>query len=214
MDDDRPQTRAEELANAASHAAGVVLAAAAAPWLFEVGQRQGGTLGQFAVALFLATMALQYGVSALYHALPHGQTKRWAMSADHATIYLFIAGSATPFTLGSLGGDAGALTSALVWTVALAGAWLKFKRRLMNLKLSTALYIGFGCAVFALAWPNLSQIDGTSLAWLFGGAAAYIVGAGFFMFDGSLRFGHFVWHLFALAGSGCHVCAAVWPSLG
>jgi hemolysin III len=40
-----------------------------------------------------------------------------------------------------------------------------------------------------------------------------MVGAGFFVFDASLRFGHFIWHLFALAGSSCHVCAAIWPSI-
>jgi hemolysin III len=213
---ERPQTRSEEMANAISHGAGVLLALAAAPWLIDAAQRQSGALGRTAVIVFIATMALQYGVSAVYHALPAGRAKRWAMSVDHATIYLFIAGSAMPFTLGSIGGtdvETGALSSALVWGVALAGAWLKLRRRLMDLKLSTALYVVFGCAVAALAWPTLRELDITSLSWLFGGGAAYLVGAGFFLFDHSLRFGHFIWHLFALAGSGCHVCAALWPAL-
>jgi hemolysin III len=49
------------------------------------------------------------------------------------------------------------------------------------------------------------------IAWLLGGGAAYLTGAVFFVFDSELRFGHLVWHLFALAGSGCHVCAALLP---
>jgi hemolysin III len=53
-----------------------------------------------------------------------------------------------------------------------------------------------------------------AVVWLLGGGVAYLVGAGFFVFDTSLRFGHFIWHLFALAGSSCHVCAALWPTLG
>jgi hemolysin III len=209
----RSQSRPEEWANAASHAAGVLLAIAAWPWLAQAAQAQGGARGVAAMGLFVATMVLQYGASALYHALPPGRAKLWARAIDHAAIYLFIAGSATPFALGLLGGTAGAATCALIWTLALTGAALKLRRRLTSARLSTGLYILFGWVALLLLWPDLRQIDGAALAWLIGGGAAYLVGAGFFVFDASLRFGHFVWHLFALAGSSCHVCAAIWPSL-
>jgi len=63
------------------------------------------------------------------------------------------------------------------------------------------------------ALPGLRALDPSALAWLLGGALAYLLGSAFFLFDASLRFGHFVWHLFVLAGSGCHVCAALWPAL-
>lgn len=209
----RSQSRPEEWANAASHAAGVLLAIAAWPWLAQVAQQQGGARGVAAMGIFVATMVLQYGASTLYHALPPGRAKLWARAIDHAAIYLFIAGSATPFALGLLGGTAGAATCALIWTLALIGAALKLRRRLTSARLSTGLYILFGWVALVLLWPDLRQIDGAALAWLLGGGAAYLVGAGFFVFDASLRFGHFVWHLFALAGSSCHVCAAIWPSL-
>jgi hemolysin III len=216
--DSRSQSRPEEWANAVSHAAGVLLVLAAWPWLADVAQRQAGWRGVAAMAIFALTMALQYGASAVYHALPSGQgwgrAKLWARSVDHAAIYLFIAGSATPFTLGLLHGKAGVLTCTLIWTLALAGAWLKLMRRLTSARLSTGLYILFGWLALLLAWPDLQQIDRSALFWLLGGGVAYLVGAGFFVFDTSLRFGHFIWHLFALAGSGCHVCAAVWPSIG
>jgi hemolysin III len=210
----RTQTRYEEWANAASHAAGVGLAFVVWPWLAETALRRNGPLGVAAIGVFIATMVLQYAASALYHALPPGRAKLWARAVDHAAIYLFIAGSATPFALGLLGGAAGLLTCALLWALALAGAALKLRRRLTSKRLSTGLYVLFGWLALLLIWPELRQIDGTALAWLVGGGVAYLVGAGFFFFDTSLRFGHFVWHLFALAGSGCHVCAALWPTLG
>lgn len=210
----RTQTRPEEWANAASHAAGLLLVAAAWPWLAAAAQRQGGAVGIAAMAVFALTLALQYGASALFHALPPGRAKLWARSIDHAAIYLLIAGSATPFALGLLGGRVGAATCALIWTLALAGAWLKLMRRLTNARLSTGLYLLFGWLALLLLWPDLRQIDATALAWLIGGGLAYMVGAGFFVFDASLRFGHFIWHLFALAGSSCHVAAAIWPSIG
>lgn len=209
----RTQSRHEEWANAASHALGVVLVIAAWPWLAAAASRQGGRVGEAAMGLFLATMLLQYGISALYHALPPGRGKLWARSADHAAIFLFIAGSATPFTLGLLGGRAGALTCALLWALALAGAWLKLLRRLTNARLSTGLYLLFGWLAMLLVAPDLQQLDLATVAWLVGGGLSYMVGAAFFVFDASLRFGHFIWHLFALAGSACHVAAAIWTSL-
>lgn len=211
--DSRNQTRAEEWANSASHAAGVVLAFAVWPWLSQIAWQQGGARGAAAMAVFVATMVLQYGASTLYHALPPGRAKLWARSADHAAIYLFIAGSATPFAVGLLQGMAGLLTCVLIWGLALTGAWLKLCRRLTSVRLSTGLYVLFGWIALLLLWPDLRQIDGAALAWLLGGALAYLVGAGFFLFDASLRFGHFIWHLLVLAGSSCHVCAAVWPGL-
>lgn len=209
----RHQSRPEEWANAASHAAGVVLVLAAWPWLAEAAARQAGTRGVLAMAIFAFTLALQYGASAVYHGLPAGRAKLWARAVDHAAIYLLIAGSATPFTLGLLHGRIGAATCALLWTLALAGAWLKLRRRLTSARLSTGLYILFGWLALLLILPDAQQIDSRALAWIVGGGVAYLVGAGFFVFDASLRFGHFVWHLFALAGSSCHVCAAIWPSI-
>ena len=208
----RSQSRPEEWANAASHAAGVLLALAVWPWLAQVAERQSGVLGVLAISVFIVTLALQYGASTVYHALPACRAKLWARAVDHAAIYLLIAGSATPFALGLLKGNAGTATCALLWTLAFAGAWLKLRRRLTNERVSTGLYILFGWIALLAIWPDAQQIDRSVLAWLVGGGVAYLVGAGFFVFDASLRFGHFIWHLFALAGSSCHVCAALWPS--
>ena len=72
----------------------------------------------------------------------------------------------------------------------------------------------FGWLAMLLLWPDLQHIDRPAMLWLLSGGAAYMVGAGFFVFDASLRFGHFIWHLFVMAGSSCHVCAVVWPSIG
>jgi hemolysin III len=209
----RPQSQAEEWANAASHAAGALLVVALWPWLAELALRQGGARGVAAMAVFAATMALQYGVSAVYHALAPGRAKLWARALDHAAIYLLIAGSATPFTLGLLHGKVAALTCALLWLLALAGAWLKLMRRLTSLRLSTGLYVLFGWFALIAVWPHAQHIEASALAWLVAGGLSYLVGAGFFVFDASLRFGHFIWHLFTLAGSSCHICAVLWPSL-
>lgn len=212
--DSRAQTRGEELANALSHALGVLLAFAAWPVLAEAARTQSGRLGVLAVTVFCATMVLQYAASAVYHALPPGRAKLWGRAVDHAAIFIFIAGSSTPFTLGLMKGPGGIATCALVWTLALWGASLKLRRRLTNGRLSTGLYILLGWLALLCAGPGLQALEPAALLWLLGGGLAYLVGTVFFVFDASLRFGHFFWHLFVMAGSGCHVCAAVWPAIG
>lgn len=210
----RAQTRAEERANALSHALGVVLAVAVWPLLAQAARLQSGAIGVLAVTVFCATMVLQYLVSTVYHALPPGRAKLWARAFDHAAIFVFIAGSSTPFTLGLIAGWGGVATCALVWSLALWGASLKLRRRLTNRRLSTGLYILLGWLALLCAAPGLQALEPAALLWLLGGGCAYLVGSAFFVFDASLRFGHFLWHLFVMAGSGCHVCAALWPALG
>lgn len=210
----RAQTRGEEIANAASHALACALPVLAWPLLSETARRQSGTLGVLSVAVFCLTMVLQFVASAVFHALPPGRAKLWARSVDHAAIYVFIAGSSTPFTLGAMPGTAGVATCLLVWSLALWGASLKLRRRLTNRRLSTGLYVLLGWGALLAAWPGLQLLDSSALLWLAAGGAAYLVGTAFFVFDSSLRFGHFVWHLFVMAGSGCHLCAALGPALG
>jgi hemolysin III len=210
---DRTQTPREELANALSHALGCVVALLIWPLLVDAAAERSGAAGVLAASLFCGAMCFQYAASAIYHGLAPGRAKQWAKAVDHAAIFIFIAGSSSPFTLGVMGGTAGAATCALIWTLALAGASLKLRRRLTNRRLSTGLYVLLGWFALIVAWPQLQHLDATAFAWLLGGGGAYMVGTLFFVYDEKLRFGHLVWHLFALAGSACHVFAAFGPAL-
>jgi hemolysin III len=129
---------------------------------------------------------------------------------DHATIYLFIAGTYTAFSLGFLHGAGGWLPFAGVWALAAAGFAVKMAGRLRHPLWSTALYVGLGWIALYATGPLLQQMSGSGLRLLLAGGAAYTLGAVVFLFDSRLRYTHFVWHLFTLAGSGCHVCAALW----
>jgi hemolysin III len=209
----RMQTPREELANALSHALGCIVALLIWPLLVDVAAQRSGAAGVLAASLFCGAMCFQYAASAIYHGLAPGRAKQWAKAVDHAAIFVFIAGSSSPFTLGVMGGTTGAATCALIWTLALAGASLKLRRRLTNRRVSTGLYVLLGWFALVLAWPQFEHLDASAITWLIGGGLSYLVGAVFFVYDSQLRFGHLVWHLFALAGSGCHVCAAIGPAL-
>lgn len=208
---ERLQTRGEEWANALSHGVACALAVAALPILVAAAARRGETAEVVAAVLFAGTMIVLYLVSTLYHALPGGPAKRWLQRLDHATIYVFIAGSYMPFVFGVLRGVWGWTLFALVWTAAGLGVVAKLFGRLDHPRWSTGLYVAMGWIALLAAVPLYERMSASGLAWLVGGGVFYTAGALIYLFDAKLRFAHFVWHLFVVGGSSCHVCAALWP---
>jgi hemolysin III len=199
----------EEVANAISHGLGLLLALASLPVLAAAGwlpARPGGVLG---TAVFALTMMLVFLSSTVYHALPPGRAKAWLQLADHAAIFLFIAGSFTPFALRNLDSAQGQLAFALVWVLALTGIGCKLSGRLQGALRSTLLYVALGWVAAAAALPTLEVLTADEIVLIAAGGAAYMVGALFFLLDHRLRFSHLIWHLFVLAGSGCHFVAAL-----
>ena len=158
--------------------------------------------------LFSATMIMLYLISALYHALPAGAAKHWFNRLDHAAIYLFIAGSYMPYLLGVLRGGWGWSLFGVVWSAAAFGVWAKLLNRLRHPLWSTGLYVAMGWVAVVAAVPLLERLPGASLAWLVAGGLSYTLGALVFLLDSKIRYAHFVWHLFVMAGSACHVWAA------
>lgn len=206
---DRPQSLGEELANALTHGLGFLLAVASLPILVWQAQRAGGAADVVGAAVFAATMMLLYGVSALYHALPAGTAKRWFQRLDHAAIYLFIAGSYTPFTLGVLGGPWGWSLFGVVWAAAAFGVAVKLLNRLRHPWVSTGLYVAMGWVAVVAVGPLVERMPPAGLAWLVAGGLSYTLGAIVFLLDNRIRYAHAVWHLFVLGGSVCHFFAAL-----
>jgi hemolysin III len=205
----RAQGSGEEIANALSHGLAFLLAVAALPVLVVFAVRRGGASDIAAAAVFGASMMLLYGVSTLYHALPPGRAKRWFHRLDHAAIYVFIAGSYTPFALGALRGAWGWTLFGIVWSLAAAGVTIKLFNRLRHPLWSTGLYVAMGWVVLIAVVPLVQRMPGTALAWLVAGGLAYTLGAVVYLFDHRLRYVHFAWHLFVMVGSACHLVAAL-----
>jgi hemolysin III len=206
---DRAQTWGEEVANSLSHGIGCLLAIASLPILLQFAVQRGGAADVVAASLFSATMILLYLVSTLYHALPAGRAKQWFNRLDHAAIYLFIAGSYMPYLLGVLRGPWGWTLFGIVWGAAALGVVAKLFNRLRRPLWSTGLYLAMGWVALIAAVPLFERLAAPQLTWLVAGGVAYTLGAVVFHFDAKLRFGHFVWHLFVLAGSACHFVAAL-----
>lgn len=216
---DRPQTLGEEIANAISHGLGAALAIAALPILVVRAMNHGEAVDVAAAAIFAATAILLYGISTLYHALPaslaNGRVKAWLVRLDHAAIYVFIAGSYTPFTLGVLAQEGPGLTLLVtVWAAAAFGVTIKLLNRLRHPLVSTLIYLAMGWVVVFAIGPLVERMPGAGLALLVAGGLSYTLGAVVFLLDNRLRYAHFVWHLFVLGGSVCHFFAALFYAYG
>ncbi len=207
---DRPQTLGEEIANAISHGLGFLLAIASLPILVVMAARHGTAVNIVAVSIFSVTMMLLYLVSMLYHAVPEGKVKAFLNRVDHAAIYLFIAGSYTPFALGVLNGRWGWTLFGAVWAMAAAGISVKLLNLLKHPLWSTGLYVAMGWSALLAAGPLVHAMPTAGLLWLLAGGVAYTLGAVVFIFDSRAKYLHFAWHLFVLAGTVCHFFAALW----
>jgi len=204
--EERPQTLGEEIANSVSHGAGLLAALVAVPFLL-VAASELPAASIVGASIFAATMVLLYLTSTLYHALPRGRAKRVFMKLDHGAIYLFIAGSYTPFTLGVLHGAWGWTLFGLVWGMAALGILLKAFGRLSHPWLSTALYLAMGWLVLIAVVPLVRSVEPAGVALLVAGGLAYSAGCIFYLLDNRLRYAHAVWHGFVVAGSGFHYFA-------
>ncbi len=206
----RTQSIGEEIANSISHGIGLITALVATPFLIMHAVRLGDTGFIVGASLFAATIVLLYLASTLYHALPIGKAKRAFQVIEHAAIFLLIAGTYTPFTLGVLYGGWGWTLLGLVWGLAVAGVVLKAFDRMSHPIVSTGLYLLMGWLILIAVYPLYARVPASGLLWLVAGGVAYTTGVFFFATDTRLRYGHFIWHLFVMVGTTCHYFAVFW----
>jgi hemolysin III len=203
----RAQSLGEEIANSISHGTGFLAALIGLPVLVQSAARHGATAIVGAV-VFAASVAFLYLTSTLYHALAPNRAKRVFQIIDHGAIYLLIAGTYTPFTLGVLRGTWGWTLFGLIWALAVTGIVLKSVGGFRHSWVSTGLYVAMGWLILAAADPLYHAISGWGLFWLAAGGVAYTAGVGFYVAR-KMRYSHFVWHLFVLAGTACQFIAVL-----
>ncbi len=206
---ERAQSLGEEIANSISHGVALLAAVAAVPVLVVASVHRGGAAGIVGASVFAVTVVVLYLTSTLYHALPRSRTKRVFRVLDHGAIFLLIAGTYTPFTLGVLRGTWGWTLFGLVWGLAVGGVLLKSVAGVRHPKLSTSMYLAMGWIALIAVKPFWLGVPAWGLFWILAGGIAYTAGVAFFAAR-RVRYSHFVWHLFVIAGTACHFIAVLW----
>lgn len=204
---ERVQSLGEEIANSVSHGVGALAAVVAAIVLIISAVQRGHTSEIVGASVFATTMVLVYLASTLYHALANGRAKRIFRILDHGAIYLLIAGTYTPFTLGVLRGAWGWTLLAIVWGLAIVGVVFTAVSRVRHPTLSTLIYLGMGWLFVVGVKPLWANMEPWGLFWLAAGGVSYTAGVAFFA--ANRRYSHLVWHLFVMVGTACHYIAVL-----
>jgi len=199
----------EEIANSISHGLGLVLAIVAVPILVLAAVRGGSVHFIVGASVFGGTMILLYLASTLYHSITHEVTKNMCRVFDHTAIFLLIAGTYTPFSLGVLRGPWGWSLLAVIWALAIVGITLKIRKRTRHSRITIVLYVIMGWLAIVAVKPMIMLIPVPGLLLIFAGGIAYTGGLAFFALE-RLRYNHFIWHLFVIAGTTCHFFAVLW----
>ena len=202
----------EELANSITHGIGFGLSVAGLVFLILNSLRTNDhdVLALVSVIIFGSSMILLYLCSTLHHSLPFKKTRRLFTILDHSAIYVFIAGTYTPFLLITLRGVLGWVLFGIIWTIAIGGIVFKSIFADRFIVVATLGYLVMGWLI-VIAWGPLSQnLSQVAINVTLAGGLFYSIGTIFFgwtKIPGLKRinfpFVHAVWHLFVLAGSAC-----------
>ena len=195
----------EEIANSITHGVGALLSVAGLTVLVILAAMRGTALHVVTCAVYGVSLVLLYLSSTLYHALTNRRAKYVFRVLDHASIYVLIAGTYTPFTLVTLRGAWGWGLFGAVWTLGVAGIVFKCFATGRLHGLSTFVYIVMGWIAVVAVRPLLQALPWAGFLWLLAGGLFYTLGVVFFALR--KRYAHMIWHLFVLAGSLCHFLA-------
>jgi len=193
----------EEKINIVSHAIGFVLSMVALVLLIARAMQYGNAWHIVSFSIFGFSLMILYAASTIYHSAQSVALRSRLNIFDHASIYVLIAGTYTPFTLVTLNGSTGWVLFGISWGLALTGLILKlFFTGKYNI-ISTIMYVFMGWIIVFAIKPLIHQLPLNGLLWLFAGGISYTIGAILYSID-KIKFNHAIFHLLVLFGSFCH----------
>lgn len=201
-------TLGEEIAHSITHGIGAALSIAGLTVLVVLAVLYGDGYQVVSFSIYGGSLVILYLASTLYHGFQHPGVKRVFKVLDHASIYLLIAGTYTPFLLVSLRGNLGWTLLAVIWGLALLGVSFKalFIDRFQNL--SVLMYVLMGWLSLVLVKEMLIHIPLGGLILVAVGGVFYTIGVIFYALQ-KIPYMHVVWHFFVLGGSIAHYFAVL-----
>lgn len=198
--------RKEEKLNVISHALGLILSIVALVLLVVYSSIEGNVWHIVSFSIYGASLIVLYSASTLYHYVQSPKLRYRLNIFDHASIYILIAGTYTPFTLVVLDGWVGWTIFGVSWGLALIGVILKLFFTGEYDKISTVAYVLMGWVIIFAIKPLVNNLPFEGLMWLLGGGISYTIGAILYSIN-RMKFNHAIFHIFVLIGSFCHFMA-------
>jgi len=193
----------EEKINIISHTSGFILSIVAFVLLVMHASLHGDVWQIVSFSIFGASLIILYGASTLYHSAKNPLLRNKLNIIDHASIYVLIAGTYTPFTLVTLKGTIGWVIFGISWGLALTGIILKLFFTGKYDLISTIMYVFMGWVIVFAIKPLIHHLPLEGLLWLFAGGISYTIGAILYSIN-KIKFNHAIFHMLVLIGSFCH----------
>lgn len=205
----KQQSHIEELFNSITHGIGVGLSAVGLIWMIVIAVKSGDVKRVVSFSVYGASLFLLYLASTLYHGVRSVRAKHMLRICDHASIYLLIAGTYTPFCVISMPHFWGYLLMAILWPLAISGIVFKiFWVDRYNI-VSTFIYLLMGWIALIAIKPFFQSLSPSACLLVALGGFMYTFGVIFYIVE-RIPFNHVIWHLFVLSGSMCHFLAIFW----
>ncbi|MCL2289922.1 MAG: hemolysin III family protein [Bacteroidetes bacterium] len=209
---DKHYTRREETMNVLTHWIGTIVVGIGSGCLITLSVLSGSVTKIASVSIYSFCMIMLYCASTLYHFEENESVKKKLKVLDHASIYLLIAGTYTPFLLINLKGSIGIILFVIVWSIALLGITAKIFFLNKFKKLSLAVYLVMGWIIVFAIKPLIVAISITGLIFIALGGIFYSGGVYFYVRKDK-EFYHSIWHIFVLLGTIMHFFAVLYGSL-
>lgn len=196
------------------HLYSALVAAVARTALVSVSWALVGTRAGLATLLYAFTIVAMFAVSATYHRVTwtSPDARKWMKRLDHSMIFVFIAGSYTPFALLALPANQGMMLFWIVWGGALAGVLLKMCWPSAPAWVGVPLYLLLGWVAAFFIVPIMHGAGVAALVLLIVGGALYSVGGVLYALKWPnpwpTTFGHHeFFHACTAAAALCHYIA-------
>ena len=193
----------EEKLNVYTHAFGLLLSVVALFLLINRSIALDTIWHQISFPVFGASLIILYAASTFYHNAKIEKVRKRLNIFDHASIYILIAGTYTPFTLVTLHGKIGWIIFGITWGLALIGVILKIFFTGRFDVISTIAYVLMGWVIVFVFKPLYETLPFNGIVWLFLGGVFYTIGALLYSIK-RIKFNHAIFHVFVLLGSFCH----------
>jgi len=204
----RPLSMGELVADGIVHIVGLLLAVAAGSVLLAFALIRTAPEAFPHLLVYVATLIAVLGVSLAYNLWPVSPIKMILARLDQAAIFLFIAGTYTPF-LAVLGGSTtGILMTSFVWGASLVGVALKLIVPERFGRMAIALYLAIGWSGIFVFQSLAHSLPPMTLWLLLAGGVVYSLGIIFHLWE-KLKFQNALWHVFVVIGAGLHLWAVI-----
>lgn len=200
MDYTKRYTQPEELFNALTHGAGILLSITGTILLIIHSIRFGNAWHISASIIFGCSMIFMYSCSTIYHGTMNTEKKFRRNVLDHVSIFILNAGSYTPFLIVTLRDQRGIIYFIIIWGISIIGIFSKIFFMDRFRKATALIYLIMGWLMVFFAGPLIRNLPKGGFSLLLSGGIAYSVGVIFYQLK-KVKYMHGVFHLFVILGS-------------